>query len=393
MKKIYSLLLLGGLLLLGAQNALGTNYLRGSWYSDWYGIAIADNTDVEVFLAYNTEYSFEIANAQASSGDWRRVNTTQYTATGSQTLSAWDGVCSIKTGAAGIYKFKITSWDNGNPVLSITYPANPTSYVVYFDETGLTWGQKNAHIYTSDDKNITGSWPGKEATLVSGSIYKVEFESAVAPANIIWSNNGENQLSTQSYINGVIFDKDGNKFHQLSLTAGKWASFCPSIDVTIPSGVTAYKGAVSGSDAILTDIEQSTVNAGVGVILKASADGTYTFSSTSGAAFDGNALQGTTVRKARNLSKVTYALYTDGEGVQKFTKYVGDYIPTNKAYFELEGEVSLAPDAFRIVDGEDEATDIKAFEASDKAMKFIENGKLYIQKNDVVYDATGRIVK
>lgn len=181
--------------------------------------------------------------------------------------------------------------------------------------------------------------------------------------------------------------------HIQTLTSGKWASFCPSIDVSVPSGVTAYKGVVSGSDVVLTPIGQNTIKAGVGVILKASADGSYTFSTTTASAFADNSLLGTTVRKARNTSKVTYALYEDGEGVQKFTKYEGGYIPANKAYIELDSEVSLAPSAFRIVDEEENATNIHGVEAIEKAVKFIENGQLLIRKDGVVYDMTGRIVK
>ena len=39
------------------------------------------------------------------------------------------------------------------------------------------------------------------------------------------------------------------------------------------------------------------------------------------------------------------------------------------------------------------ATDINSIEASEKAVKFFENGQLFIQKNGVVYDMTGRIVR
>ena len=177
--------------------------------------------------------------------------------------------------------------------------------------------------------------------------------------------------------------------HILNLTAGKWASFCPTIGVSIPEGVTAYKGAISGTDVILTPIGQSNIPAGVGVILKANATNSYTFSSTTATAIDGNSLMGTIQRKARDGEKTTYALSTINDE-QLFYTYVGGYIPANKAYFETSAV--FAP-GYRIVEGDNNATSIDNFESSEDGIKFIQNGKLFIKKNGVVYDMMGTIVK
>jgi hypothetical protein len=47
----------------------------------------------------------------------------------------------------------------------------------------------------------------------------------------------------------------------------------------------------------------------------------------------------------------------------------------------------------RIIEAENGATNIENVEANEAAVKFIENGKLYIKKNNVVYDMMGTIVK
>lgn len=66
-------------------------------------------------------------------------------------------------------------------------------------------------------------------------------------------------------------------------------------------------------------------------------------------------------------------------------------LQTGKAYLQITG--SLAPSVIRIVEGENTATSINDIESSDEAVKFIQNGQLYIKRNGVVYDAMGRIIR
>ncbi|MBQ7672203.1 MAG: hypothetical protein IJS49_03910, partial [Paludibacteraceae bacterium] len=51
----------------------------------------------------------------------------------------------------------------------------------------------------------------------------------------------------------------------------------------------------------------------------------------------------------------------------------------------------LAP--ARILFNENGATGIENVESQEKAVKFIQNGQIYIQKNGVAYDAMGRVVR
>ena len=66
----------------------------------------------------------------------------------------------------------------------------------------------------------------------------------------------------------------------------------------------------------------------------------------------------------------------------------------HKAYLALKQNVFdsefLAP---AILFNGNNATNIENVESQEKAVKFIQNGQLYIQKNGVVYDAMGRVVK
>ena len=66
-------------------------------------------------------------------------------------------------------------------------------------------------------------------------------------------------------------------------------------------------------------------------------------------------------------------------------------VKSTRAYLKAVN-ASLAP-ALRIVEAGNGATDIQNVEGSEAAVKFIENGKLFIRKNGVVYDVTGAVVK
>ena len=57
-------------------------------------------------------------------------------------------------------------------------------------------------------------------------------------------------------------------------------------------------------------------------------------------------------------------------------------------HIELTGAPSL-----RIVEAENGATNIENLGADENAVKFIQNGKLYIKRNNVIYTATGAVVK
>ena len=54
---------------------------------------------------------------------------------------------------------------------------------------------------------------------------------------------------------------------------------------------------------------------------------------------------------------------------------------------------SAGAPAIRIIMEGNEATDIQSIEAGEKAVKFIKNGQLFIQKDGITYTVTGIAVK
>lgn len=92
-------------------------------------------------------------------------------------------------------------------------------------------------------------------------------------------------------------------------------------------------------------------------------------------------------------------LLTNVDGVGYVRKAAeGSSLGANKAYINMNNvpttPLAGAPGArFEIPLAPNNATSIQDIEANDIAVKFIENGKFFIQKNGVVYDATGRVVR
>ena len=184
----------------------------------------------------------------------------------------------------------------------------------------------------------------------------------------------------------------------VKLGTNGWLTFAADYKYTV-SGATVYKAAYNGTDAVvLTEVENAVVPANAGIILKGNeGELAYITESTETASnMNGNTLVGVVERDKEFDVENVYVIATqkdEGEAVATTKFYpsnVTDF-PANKAYIVI-ASTGGAP-AVRIIFAENNATDIKRIEDSENAVKFIENGKLYIQKNGVVYDVTGAKVR
>lgn len=188
----------------------------------------------------------------------------------------------------------------------------------------------------------------------------------------------------------------------ISLTADTWVTYCFPVDVVIPDDarLKVYKSEVNAEeDALNVTAITGNLKAGEGVLMKANTTADdYTFSRYTGGdatPLDGNALKGcvvathTDVLKAQN-GDCTYIMVLD-KTTGNFGTFSGTF-PGGKAYLPFTPSTS-APSAFRIVEVENNATSIDELRANEKAVKFFENGQLFIKKNGITYDALGRIVK
>ena len=157
------------------------------------------------------------------------------------------------------------------------------------------------------------------------------------------------------------------------------------------SGATAYKAKYEDGVVMLTEVS-GVIPANTGIILHGTEGAPVTITPSSDEevpALTDNALVG--VVEATTAPANAYVLATiDDDNVTKFHPCAGVEIPAHKAYIVISGGNS-AP--VRIVFAEDNATNISNIENADDAVKFIENGVLYIRRNGVVYTTTGQVVR
>lgn len=404
MRKIYSLLLLGGLLFFGVQSVWATNYLKGSWDSYASGIAFDGNT-ATVTLEANTEYTFGIQ----SEGGWRTANTTiRHSVTGYNFENGSSPDCKLVTTVAGVYTITTTSWPKKGdsyyyPVVDVTYPSR--TYSATLDNSSTSWTTVKAHIYYNEDNTdiaIT-TWHGETASNGgSGNLYTFSYSSTIKPEYITWNNGDAAKINDMAFHNGATYAKVNSVWtYYYSLTIGTqgWASMYLDFPVKVPANATAYYASATTNTSItLSPISAgSVIPANQAVIVKAAA-GTYEFYYDGAAPVEiaTNLFAGTIVPEpvVANTVYVLSPVSTTSSCV--FGLYTGTTLGANKAYMLASNRPASAPAVDRIsfiIEDENNATDIKNVEANEAGVKFIENGKLFIQKNGVVYDMMGTIVK
>ena len=155
--------------------------------------------------------------------------------------------------------------------------------------------------------------------------------------------------------------------------------------------VTGHSGSsITKSDAL------GIVPAGTPLLLNAS-EGNYNIPvAASSSSVGSNLLKaGTGAAVSAEAGKTKYVLAAVGEpAVATFLRINATpaTVLVGKAYLEFNEEIAGAP-ALRIVEENQDATGIDDIEANEKAVKFVENGRILIKKNGIVYDALGRIIR
>lgn len=189
-------------------------------------------------------------------------------------------------------------------------------------------------------------------------------------------------------------------FTTISVTVGStgYATYVNSdFDLNFTnSDIKAYR--VDEMNGATLHLEQlNNVKAGTPVILAYEGGKTESIPVMTGAAAAGTNLlvAGTGAEVAHDANNgFNYVMVAD-EGVAVFQRIVEGHPATvnkGKAYLSLTSAPS-APSIIRFVDEENNATNINNVDASEEAVKFIENGRILIKKNGIVYDALGRVIR
>ena len=170
----------------------------------------------------------------------------------------------------------------------------------------------------------------------------------------------------------------------------KYSTLCLPAAATL-DGATAYSVASVEANTIVLNEVGTELTAGVPYIIKpdAAGDVVATFEGLTVDAPVNNSLIGTfdggvTLNAAANAYVLSENQFHLIAGTATAT--VGMY----RAYLQLPD--ATAP-ALRIIEAQNGATAIQGVEANETAHKFIQNGKLFILKNGITYDATGAVVR
>jgi len=187
---------------------------------------------------------------------------------------------------------------------------------------------------------------------------------------VAWTSTSDRLSSPDKYARWKIEEVD-----ELPVTISSvgFATFCSPVAVTIPSGVKAYTGTISGESLLLSEV-LTTIPANTAVVLEGDA-GEYSFALTTSEAFDGaNDLKGTIAAITWPASGTTYTLQEtkDDSGTVGFYTTNVSSIPGFKAYLNTDASVKGFTFDFE--------TAIKALEAAKNPAK-------------MVYDMNGRRVE
>ena len=191
----------------------------------------------------------------------------------------------------------------------------------------------------------------------------------------------------------------------VSVSGAEWASLYLPFNAAIPSGLNAYyASAATNSSVTLTKIEgNKVIPAEFGVVVNGSV-GNYEFEYSSADPAVDKANVTNKFGGVLELTAVTSIVLGDDNSLYVLGKEngsVGFYLPgdelTNlapyKAYLIAPSPQVGAPAIHFIIESENNATSIEEIGSENKAVKFIENGQLYIIRNGVVYDAVGRVIR
>jgi hypothetical protein len=166
-----------------------------------------------------------------------------------------------------------------------------------------------------------------------------------------------------------------------------WASYSNAVQDVVafaPAGLKIYKGAIAGDVLNLTEMDY--VAANEGVVVYGTPNTTYHFvAETGSSSFANNDLKPASAWE--NHSGTVYVLHDEA-----LYQYTGANFPANKAYLEIPVSSNGAPRriSFRF-NGTTALENAEMNEA--KAVKFVENGQVYIRRGNEVYNLQGQIVK
>lgn len=206
--------------------------------------------------------------------------------------------------------------------------------------------------------------------------------------------------STDKYVFAAEAGDHPNRFMivepvQVTTNADGWVSFANKIALApLPlSGLKAFYAKYNAANVVVDLHETKLIPATEGVLLYGAANTDYTLTpNVTGltASTEQNDLVGcVTYTNVSGVAADIYCLRNVG-GVSALYQYTGANIPAGKAYLPITA--SAAPAPARIAIRVAQPTDVREVEATVRAEKFMEDGKIYIRRGDNIYNLQGQKV-
>lgn len=435
MKKIYNLLLLSTLLLFGASNAWadviyvynipsgwgsGMDASDANIYGYFYGDGEAWSSPATLVAGSKYSSSAIYAITIPSGGTWTKLILTRGTA------PAFDGRKYNQS------KGMVLPTDGKNYLSSYTMYSSADGDEAPGNYTWSTFNGKNMNWSIASDtegfstqafvRNAVGDdFAVITATLNAGTAYDFYLFDGVSTylkntGTMSINHSYRWEMTTEANVNAhitpsvtgsymFIFEFSSHRttvIYPQSRTVGSgyFGTICVPVDATI-SNATLYtiegKNDAGTKLYIAAETGDAATHLTAGTpyfFLSSGASQTVTLGSTSFATtaatvngFVGSFVK-TEVAEGNYVLSNVNTLLVSPEG--------GCYIASNRAYVNLTSvEPVMAPGRpiIEINLGTGEATSINNIGASEEAIKFFQNGKLFIQKNGIVYDMMGGVVR
>lgn len=258
----------------------------------------------------------------------------------------------------------------------------------------FTGGPYSVVSFTSIPQYDGGEDHGYEHFYNCDAVYREDFDANSENLMFVSTTDWKETHNSTGYYSEGIWMKYGAESYSISVNNSNYRTLCLPYAATLENA-TAYSISAINTNSISITPVNGLAAATPYIIKPTIENGTVT------ATYSGNpiAKQVATANIVGNLNATPIVVDPNGNNyvlsANELHKVVSGgevTVAQYKAFFYFEGGLAGAP-ALRIIEEENNVTNIQNIEGNEAAVKFIENGKLFIKKNGVVYDAVGTVVR
>ena len=278
-------------------------------------------------------------------------------------------------------------FSNNIPSSGAYIKLSPSEYGVVTIQ-GYSGGEKTYYAYDEDgNQKATGKTPA------SGNSYNITFDVIAGKDYYVYVSGSKIMFQK------LTFEKATSISSKISPIG--WNSFAISYPVDLSTlsfsdettGTAYYASAKDAENSIITLSPcTTTVAAGKGLLINGIPGKIFTINTaTSGAALNDNLLVGVTA-DATSVSS-PYVLAGVENDKPYFQQYNGSTMNAGSAYLPSDVMSAAAGRIRFVIEDVNNATGVENINSDENVVKFIENGKLLINRDGIIYDALGRKIR